>query len=810
MAKTTATKASTKKPAGSKKEYEFTASAKGKRLVIVESPSKARTINKYLGKDFTVFASVGHIKELPKKEIGLDFNHQYEPRYDTIEGKEKIVREMKKLAKESSEILIATDPDREGEAIAWHIANEVAEAKKPTARVLFNEITQKAVREAIDKPRQIDYDLVRSQQARQAVDKIVGYKVSPFLWNTVLRGISAGRVQSVALRLICEREDEIDAFITKEYWSIIAEFITKTGDKVSAKLVKIDGKDFELSNEADAKAAAEKIKSRLYSILEIRKRKVRRNPPPPFTTSLLQQAASNQLGYGSKSTMRLAQQLYEGIELGEGAVGLITYMRTDSKRVSKEAQDEARNFIAKQFGPAFMPETAIQYKTSESSQDAHEAIRPTSVDYTPKSVEAYLTKEQFKLYDLIWKRFVASQMSAAELEQTSVDIGDDKRAFLFRASGSVILFEGFLKIFGDQRELDYEERKSTKDDGESDSEDRAILPKNLNEKDPMKLGELKENQHFTKPPARYSEASLVKELDNYGIGRPSTYASILSTLVERTYVENRQRRLFPSILGRDVSKILVANFADLFNTEFTAGMETNLDKIAVGEDDYVSVLDKFYLPFEKALALRTKDPILPQNANAELCDKCGVGRMQVKWTKSGKFLGCTRYPKCDNIKSLNIKKAAPPETGIHCLKCETGRMVARTGRFGKFLACTNYPTCDGLLNVDKFGKVAPPKVPALMTDIPCPKCTKPLVLRDGKRGYWLGCSNFPKCRGRKPWADLTPEDQEKWEKELHTHYKAHPLKTITMMDGSPLDLTIKLDDLIAAHTEPVAAEMEQV
>lgn len=782
-----------------------TPDAKGKRLVIVESPSKAKTINKYLGKDFTVFASVGHIKELPKKEIGLDFEHHYEPHYEIIEGKEKVVREMKKLAKESSEVFLATDPDREGEAIAWHIANEIHDSRKPIRRVLFNEITQKAVQEAIEHPRDIDYKLVRSQQARQALDKIVGYKVSPFLWNTVLRGLSAGRVQSVALRLICEREAEIEAFKPKEYWSICADFLTKSGETLTAKLVKINGKDPELNNETDAKRAAENIKARLYSILEIKKRKVRRNSPSPFTTSLLQQAASNQLGYGAKQTMRLAQQLYEGIELGgEGATGLITYMRTDSKRISKEAQSEARDFISRYFGKDYVPESAAQFKTSEAAQDAHEAIRPTSVDRTPKAMEKFLTKEQFKLYDLIWKRFVASQMSAAELEQTSVDIADEQQEFLFRASGSVVLFEGFLKVFGDARELDYEEKKSTKDD-DAEEEKGSLLPKNLSEKDAVRLSNLKENQHFTKPPARYTEASLVKELDNYGIGRPSTYASILATLVERTYVENRNRRLFPTELGKDVSKILIANFAELFNTEFTAKMEGDLDKVAAGETDYEKLLDEFYLPFEKALQLRSKDPILPINDNAETCDVCHEGKMIIKWTKSGKFLGCSRYPKCKNIKPLTVKKSAPLESGIHCYKCETGRMVVRVGKFGKFLSCTNYPTCDGILNLDKNGRIMPPKIPPLETKVTCPKCNAPMYLRDSKRGLWFSCTRFPKCRGTRTWKQFGEEmgeaEQTKHEALYRAHEQQHPPVEIKMLDGTPLDLAIKLDDLIAIYNE---------
>jgi len=772
-------------------------SAKGKKLVIVESPSKAKTINKYLGKEFAVYASVGHIKDLPKKEIGLDFEHHYEPRYEVIAGKEKVVREMKKLAGEAEEIMIATDPDREGEAIAWHIANEVSGAKKPVKRVLFNEITARAVKDAIGQTRDIDYSLVRSQQARQAMDKIVGYRISPFLWDTVLRGLSAGRVQSVALRLICEREAEIDAFETKEYWSIHADFVTENGEKFTAKLAKQNGKDIEIPNEAEAKRLLKLLKARLYAISEIRRRKAKRNPPAPFTTSLLQQSASNRLGYGSKKTMSLAQQLYEGIEIGaEGAVGLITYMRTDSKRVSQDAQDEARNFIQKAFGEKYTPAKPKQYKTSDKAQDAHEAIRPTSVLRTPADLAPYLSKDQMRLYELIWKRFVASQMSPAELEQTGVDISDHEKEFMFRASGSVILFDGFLKIFGDQRELDYEERKSTK--VETSEEDApAKLPKNLKENESLALAALKEAQHFTKPPARYSEASLVKELDNYGIGRPSTYASIISTLLDRKYVELRQRRLNPTELGKDVSRILIANFPELFNVTFTAGMENNLDKVAAGDDEYESLLDNFYKPLEETLGVRKANPILPQNENAEVCDKCGEGRMVVKWTKSGKFLGCSRYPKCKNIKPIAVEKPKPVETGIKCPKCESGRMVVREGRFGKFLACTNYPECQGLLNISKKLQVEPPKLPPVTTELACPNCGAPLYLREGKRGLWLGCSKFPKCRGRQSWNDLDEEIRAKLEADHQANLAKHPPVAIKMLDGSPLNLNAKLEDLIS-------------
>ncbi|HHE31525.1 MAG TPA: type I DNA topoisomerase [Chlorobaculum parvum] len=772
-----------------------TPSAKNRTLIVVESPSKARTINKYLGDNYTVYASVGHIKDLPKKEIGIDFDNHYEPRYEVIAGKEKVVRQLKKLAGEANEVLIATDPDREGEAIAWHISNEIEFAKKPVYRVLFNEITKNAIIESVNNPKQIDYRLVRSQQTRQGLDKIVGYKISPFLWNVVYRGLSAGRVQSVALRLICERETEIEAFEPKEYWTIYADFTAPTGETFRTKLIKVKGKKPEISSGEQAKEIVSAICERLFAVEAIVPKVMQRKQPVAFTTSLLQQAASNQLGFGSKKTMRTAQQLYEGIDLGsEGATGLITYMRTDSTRVSGEAIGQAHDYISQQFGEEYKG-FGGKGKAGKNAQDAHEAIRPTSVYRTPESMRRHLSSDQYKLYELIWKRFVASMMAPAKIEQTRVDVGDHQKEFVFRATGNKVLFPGFFRVYDDQQELEYEARKSTRD--EVEKEQVVKLPEKLSADDQVKMSELDRKQSFTRPPTRFTEASLVKELDNYGIGRPSTYAAIFSTLQERRYVELQKKKIVPTELGRDVSKILVANFPDLFNVKFTAEMEDELDKVASGDDEYEKVLDSFYRPLETVLSHRKSDPLIPQNSDAEVCDKCGEGHMIVKWTTSGKFLGCSNYPKCKNIKTIATNKAKPKETGVRCPVCGEGHMLLRNGRFGPFLACSNYPTCNTLLNLSKQRHIEPIKTPPLTTDLECPKCGAPMYLRTGKRGLWLGCSKFPKCRGRLSWNSLDEATHERLEKAMNEHLAAHPTKAITMLDGTPAPMNLPIEDIIA-------------
>ena len=776
-----------------------TASARNRTLIVVESPSKAKTINKYLGDKYTVFASVGHIKELPKKEIGLDFDNHYEPRYEIIPGKEKVVRQLKKLAAEADEILIATDPDREGEAIAWHISNEIGVTKKPVFRVLFNEITKNAIIAAIQEPRQIDYRLVRSQQTRQGLDKIVGYKISPFLWKVVLRGLSAGRVQSVALRLICEREAEINRFQIQEFWSIAADFVTPEKESFRARLVRFEGDKPEINNQDQAEVIAALIRKGNYSVAEIAPRTQQRKPPLPFTTSLLQQAASNQLGFGSQRTMRIAQQLYEGIDLGtEGALGLITYMRTDSTRIGAEAIVQAREYIDRQFGKEYIGFGGAA-KAGKNAQDAHEAIRPTSISKKPEQLKQYLSTDQFKLYELIWKRFLAAMMAPAKIEQTRVDVEDSLQKFQFRATGSKVLFPGFMRVFDDQKELDYEAQVSTKEDIEK--EPAVKLPEHLSVSDPLDIADIDRKQSFTRPPARYSEATLVKDLDHFGIGRPSTYASIFSTLQDRRYVELEKKKIRPTELGKDVSLILVANFPELFNVGFTAFMEDELDKVASGDDEYEKVLDSFYRPLEIALSLRKDDPVIPQNSDTTTCDKCGVGQMTIKWTASGKFLGCSCYPKCKNIKAISSNKEKPKETAILCPSCKEGQMLLRKGRLGAFLACSNYPKCNTLLNLNKQRHIEPLKTPPVLTDLACPKCGSPLYLRSGKRGLWLGCSKFPKCRGRLAWSTLDESAHSHWESIMADHLKAHPAVMLTMTDGKPVPMTIPVDDIILKAEE---------
>ncbi len=776
-----------------------TLSARNRTLIVVESPSKAKTINKYLGDKYTVFASVGHIKDLPKKEIGLDFDHYYEPRYEIIPGKEKVVKQLKKLAAEADEILIATDPDREGEAIAWHISNEIGETKKPVFRVLFNEITKTAIIAAIQEPRQIDYRLVRSQQTRQGLDKIVGYKISPFLWKVVLRGLSAGRVQSVALRLICEREAEITRFQIEEYWTIAADFVTPGKESFRARLVRFEGEKPEITNQDRAEAIAALIRKGNFSVTEIAPRTQQRKPPLPFTTSLLQQAASNQLGFGSQRTMRVAQQLYEGIDLGaEGAAGLITYMRTDSTRIGAEAIVQAREYIDRQFGKAYIGFGGAA-KAGKNAQDAHEAIRPTSISKRPEQLKQYLSTDQYKLYELIWKRFLAAMMAPAKIEQTRVDVEDSLQKFQFRATGSKVVFPGFMRVFDDQKELDYEAQVSTKEDIEK--EPAVKLPEHLSVADPLAIADLDQKQSFTRPPARYSEATLVKDLDHFGIGRPSTYASIFSTLQDRRYVELEKKKISPTELGKDVSLILVANFPELFNVGFTAFMEDELDKVASGDDEYEKVLDSFYKPLEIALSLRKDDPIIPQNSETTTCDKCGVGQMTIKWTASGKFLGCSCYPKCKNIKAISTNREKPKDTAIICPSCKEGHMLLRKGRLGAFLACSNYPKCNTLLNLNKQRHIEPLKTPPVLTSLVCPKCGSPLYLRSGKRGLWLGCSKFPKCRGRLAWSTLDETAHNHWEAIMADHMKAHPAVVLTMIDGNPVPMTTPVDDIILKAEE---------
>ncbi len=695
-----------------------------KYLVIVESEAKTKTIKKFLGKDFEVKSSVGHVKDLPKQRLGVDLEDGFTPEYITIRGKGKILNELRKAARASDVVYIATDPDREGEAIAAHLAEEIKSRNANIRRVMFNEITERAVKAALENPSDIDQSKVEAQKARRVVDRLVGYQVSPILWRTIYRGLSAGRVQSVALRLICEREEEIENFVPREYWSITARVKSKDAAEFFTKLIKINGKKADIKNEKAANEIVDDLKNQLFKIAKITKKPVLRQPNPPFTTSTLQQEASRRFGYSTKRIMMIAQQLYEGIELGpEGSVGLITYMRTDSTRIANEALQAVREYISRDYGLDYLPKKARQFKVKSSAQDAHEAIRPTSMEREPKKIRKYLTEEQYKIYELIWNRFVASQMEAARLEQTTVDITAGKK-YHFRTTGSVVVFRGFLQVYED-----------TKEEAEKSDEEaiNVTVPANLKEGDELTLLELIPKQHFTKPPARYTESSLVKELDTLGIGRPSTYAIIISTLLQRKYVERKKRQLVPTELGKTVNNILVENFPDIFNVKFTAFMEEQLDQVESGKKKFLQVVSEFYKPFSHAVqqteekGAEIKEGL--QQETEETCPQCGR-KLIIRWGRNGQFMACTGYPDCRYTRPL---KEETHEVREACDKC--GRpMIVKTGRFGKFLACSGYPECQ---NTKPF-----------TIGVPCPKegCDGQIVERKTRRGkIFYGCSNYPKC-----------------------------------------------------------------
>jgi DNA topoisomerase-1 len=700
--------------------------ARGKSLIIVESPAKAKTINKYLGKEFVVEASVGHIKNLPKSKIGVDVEGGFVPEYETIAGKHEVVRRLREHARVADSIYLATDPDREGEAIAWHIAKELEDHTGRIFRVLFHEITERGIKEAMQNPQRIDENLVNSQQARRVMDRLVGYKVSPFVWKTLFYGLSAGRVQSVAVRLICEREDEIKGFTAQEYWSIVAEFQTPGGERFLAKLARVAAEDPRIPDETTARGYVHDIERQSFFVGDIQKKPVRRNPPPPFITSTLQQEAARRLRFRAKRTMMLAQKLYEGIDLGpEGRVGLITYMRTDSTRLSEDAVRDVRRYIYENYGKEYLPHEARSFKKGKVSQDAHEAIRPTSLKHTPKAVRKFLDDELAALYELIWNRFVACQMNAAVAEQTSVDIlGGD---YVFRATDSVPVFRGFLQVYDDVME---------ESDRQNDEDPVSRLPQELKVGDPEKLVGISPNQHFTKPPPRYTESSLVKELESLGIGRPSTYAMIVDTIQARKYVEQRERKLYPTDLGIAVNKILVEYFPRLFNVHFTARMEEELDTIAMGKQPYRRVMEDFYRPFirdlegvEKHSAAIKKSL---QETTDEACDVCGKP-MIIKWGRNGRFMACSGYPACKNTKPLpHEAEQTKHVVGMKCELCG-GDMVVKGGRFGAFLGCSNYPACKNTKPIS--------------IGVKCPKCgTGDIIERKTKRKrVFFGCSRYPDC-----------------------------------------------------------------
>jgi DNA topoisomerase I len=678
-------------------------------LVIVESPAKAKTIERYLGKKYKVKASMGHVRDLPKSQMGVDINNGYEPKYITIRGKGQIIKELKTAAKKAKKVFLAADPDREGEAIAWHLANMLDLDIHSDCRVVFNEITKDAVKESFQHPRAIDMNLVDAQQARRVLDRLVGYNISPLLWKKVKKGLSAGRVQSVALRLIIDREKEIKQFQPEEYWTIQAEFV-KGSETFTASFYGVDGQKLELKNEADVSAILRRINGNHFTVTSVTKKERKRNPVPPFTTSSLQQEAARKLNFRTKKTMMIAQQLYEGIDLGsEGTVGLITYMRTDSTRVSESAQQEALSYIEATFGKEFAAQEKRKEKKSVNAQDAHEAIRPTSVFRDPEKVKPYLTRDQFRLYKLIWERFIASQMAAALLDTMSVEL--ENEGVIFRASGSKVKFPGFMKVYVEGT------------DDQTDEQDR-FLP-DLQEGETVVSKDIEPKQHFTQPPPRYTEARLVKTLEELGIGRPSTYAPTIDTIQKRNYVVLENKRFVPTELGEIVVELILEFFPEIIDVEFTAKMEKNLDEIEEGKVQWVKVVDEFYREFEKRLQIAEKEmkevEIKDEPAGID-CEVCG-SPMVYKMGRFGKFVACSNFPECRNTKPI-VK-----EIGVKCPKCHEGNIVERNSKKKRiFYGCDRFPQCD-FVSWDK---------PLARR---CPKCEGLLVEKKLKKGVQVQCTS---------------------------------------------------------------------
>jgi DNA topoisomerase I len=731
----------------------------GHSLVIVESPTKQKTIAKFLGNGYTIIATLGHIRDLPSRQLGVDETKNFEPQYVILPKAKKVIPGLKSAVKSAKMVFLATDYDREGEAIAWHVAEALKLEPEQMARITFHEITPEAIKDSLQHPRKVNMDLVQSQQARRILDRLVGYKLSPLLWSKVRKGLSAGRVQSVALRLLVEREEEIKAFKAESFWTIKVELRKASDSPFQARLIEVEGKKIEqvqvldlfadeyrvttttLKEQLDVDKLAEELKTAHYQVLKVTKKEAHRSPPPPFMTAALQQDSVRRLGFSAIKTMVVAQQLYEGVELGpDGSVGLITYMRTDSLNVAVSAQEEAQKFITKTYGAEFMPKTPRIYKSkSKGAQEAHEAIRPTSVARTPESIKQYLTPEQNRLYDLIWRRFVASQMTDAIFDTVGVDIEAKTKAqpktLLFHANGRTVKMAGFLKVYADE-------------DGEKAEGQR--LP-TLLEKDNLNLIQVIPESHKSDPPPRYNEASLIKMLERHGIGRPSTYAPILQTIIGRGYVRDENRRLYPSELGIVVTDLLKKHFSGIVDLNFTAKVEDRLDEIAHGSTPWPGVIRAFYDPFMKDLSVAqtsiTTKPYEPRESG-EMCEKCGAPLL-IRESRFGRYLSCKSYPQCKNKISLDSegKKILPEVTDRKCENC-TKPMVKRIGRRGPFLACSGYPDCKTTLSIDKSGNVIY-RPPPQMTDKKCEKCTKPMLLRVGKRGPFLACSGFPRCRNLK-------------------------------------------------------------
>jgi DNA topoisomerase-1 len=730
-----------------------------KSLVIVESPAKAKTINKYLGRGYVVKASMGHVRDLPPKKLAVDVAHNFKPQYEVIKGREKVLTDLRAAAKTSRAVYLAADPDREGEAICWHLREELKRVKRPVHRVLFNEITQRAIKDAFQHPGPIDERKVNAQQARRILDRLVGYQLSPLLWEKVRRGISAGRVQSVALRLVVDREQEIRAFVPVEYWSIEARLAADHPPEFTAKLHRLDGEKVSLGDAAAAERVVAELERAEFRVAQVVRQEKRRNPVAPFITSKLQQEAARKLHFTARKTMQIAQQLYEGIDLGaEGAVGLITYMRTDSPRVAPEAAAAARDLIAARYGRDFLPERPPTYRSPRGAQEAHECIRPTAVERNPSSVAPFLTRDQLELYTLIWNRFVASQMRPALFDTTTVDLAAGRATF--RATGMTLRFAGFMQVYVEGRDEAAARRPEEAGEAEPEEDERERQLPPLAEGQRLECRGVTPSQHFTQPPPRYTEASLVKELEDLGIGRPSTYAAILSVLQNRDYVVKENGKFKPTELGEIVVGLLCESFPRIMDYEFTARMEGTLDKIEEGEADWLKEMRQFYGAFSKWLAT-AKDKMTNIKAMEEktdiACEKCGQP-MVIKWGRFGKFLACSGYPGCKNTREVQAAGNGGPGEGgaaapgvpaaveAEVPPCENcGKpMVPKRGRFGPFLACSGYPECRTVRKIPRGGGA--PAAPAQPTNERCPKCGSPMVIKEGRFGRFMACSGYPKCR----------------------------------------------------------------
>ena len=758
------------KPAKAAKAASPARTGRGTRsgaLVVVESPAKAKTIKKYLGRSYDVLASVGHIMDLPKSKLGVDVEQGFEPQYVVIQGKSKVVQDIKKAARKADRILLATDPDREGEAIAWHLSMELGApgGDDRVQRVLFNEITKNAILAAIDHPGQLDRRKYDSQQARRILDRLVGYQISPILWKKVRRGLSAGRVQSVAVRLVVDREREILAFVPVEYWTVDADLAAALPPEFRARLAKVDGRKAEIADGATASALVSEVEKARFTVASVDRKERRRNPPPPFTTAKLQQEAANRLGFSAKKTMTLAQRLYEGVDLGEeGTTGLITYMRTDSVRLAPEAVDAVRAHIRDAFGADHLPETPNVFKTKQKqAQEAHEAVRPVSTAFPPATVQAHLEaqgeRDMGRLYELIWNRFVASQMVPAVYDQTVVDVEAGRATF--RATGSILKFPGYLAVYGAQRPEDEAGAEAEKEGEEGErgrGEERSLPPLEAGQE--LRLVRLVPEQHFTQPPPRFNESSLIKELEERGIGRPSTYASILSTIQDKGYVEKVERVFKPSHLGLVVTDELVKAFPSEMDVAFTAGMEERLDEIEEGNTGWQAVLGEFWERFKVDLEKageKMRDVKTEAQPTDVPCEKCGK-LMVIKWGRNGEFLACPGYPECRNTmnfvregdKVVPVKEEEVP-TDEKCPECGAA-MVMKRGRFGRFFACTRYPECKGTKSVP--------------LGVPCPKCGSDLSERRSRRGKtFYGCTAYPKCdfvSWDRPRAEKCPLCENPW------------------------------------------------